>query len=289
MDEVADESVHLVVTSPPYNVGKEYKEHDDRMGMAEYMRFLGDVWKECRRVLKPGGRLCINVANLGRKPYVPLNALITAQLLQAGWLMRGEIIWDKGASAGTRTTWGSFGMNTNPTLRDVHEYIMVFSKDRYDLPDGCVTGISNGDFTSWTKSIWRPEERVHVMAEKAKARIFAAKAEDRDTNWLAEQVARAAQSVWAEAGDGVWVMRTESGSKHPAPFPVELPRRLILLYTKIGDVVLDPFMGSGSTGVAAVEQNRRYIGYDNSAEYCRMAEERIAGSLTFFNQEAVDA
>lgn len=228
MDQVDDASVHLIVTSPPYNVDKDYSHYDDNRSLEEYLALLEEVWRECYRVLVPGGRIAINVANTNRRPYLPLNGFITQQMLRLGFLMRGEIIWDKGASVGTSTAWGSFARASNPVLRDVHEYIMVFCKESFTLPaEGKRSGISNADFVEWTKSVWR--------------------------------------------------FPTENASRlgHPAPFPEELPRRLILLYTHIGDVVLDPFIGSGSTAVAAKKLRRHYIGYDLSPEYCRMAQERL--------------
>ena len=164
MDWMCDSSVQLVVTSPPYNVGKAYATHNDRLPLDEYLAFLNQVWA-CYRVLAPGGRLCINVANTDRKPYLPLNTPIMAELLRMAreeglcWQMRGEIIWDKGSSAGVSTAWGSFASSTDPVLRDVHEYIMVFSKEQFRLDGGGKTGISGGQFVDWTRSIWRPEEQ----------------------------------------------------------------------------------------------------------------------------------
>ena len=231
MSEVDDNSVHLVVTSPPYNVDKGYEAYDDNRSLSDYLDLLDGVWRECWRVLAPGGRMAINVANTDRRPYVPLNAHITGRMLRLGFLMRGEIIWDKGPSVGVSTAWGSFARASNPVLRDVHEYIMVFSKESFALPsNGRRSGISNADFVEWTKSVW------HFPTENAKR------------------------------------------LGHPAPFPEELPRRPILLYTDIGDVVLDPFMGSGSTAVAARKLQRRYIGYDLSEGYCQMARQRLAGT-----------
>ncbi|MGQ9584858.1 MAG: DNA-methyltransferase [Anaerolineae bacterium] len=228
MREVADESVQLVVTSPPYNVSKGYAGYRDRRPLHEYLDFLDAVWQECHRVLCRGGRMAVNVANTDRTPYIPLSALITTRLLDLGFLMRGEIIWDKGASVGVSTAWGSFARPTNPVLRDVHEYILVFCKEDWRLPgreEG--SGIQNQDFVDWTRSIWQ--------------------------------------------------IPTESASRvgHPAPFPEELPRRLILLYTSRGDTVLDPFLGSGTTAVAAARLGRRYVGYDVSPEYCELARRRL--------------
>ena len=226
MQELPDNSVHLMVTSPPYNVGKEY---DNDLTLEEYLSFLMRVWKETYRVLVPGGRACINVANLGRKPYIPLHASIMRDMIDMGFLMRGEIIWDKAASASTSTAWGSWQSATNPTLRDTHEYILVFSKGsfRRDKMDGRVSTISKDEFLEFTKSVWGfPSESAKKVG-------------------------------------------------HPAPFPVELPYRLIQLYTFSNELVLDPFMGSGQTALAALKAGRHFLGYELSGEYCDLAKRRI--------------
>jgi modification methylase len=226
MNELPDNSVHLMVTSPPYNVGKEY---DNDLTLEEYLAFLMRVWKETYRVLVPGGRACINVANLGRKPYIPLHASIMRDMIDMGFLMRGEIIWEKGASASTSTAWGSWQSATNPTLRDTHEYILVFSKGsfRRDKMDGRTSTISKDEFLEFTKSVWGfPSESAKKVG-------------------------------------------------HPAPFPVELPYRLIQLYTFSDEIVLDPFMGSGQTALAALKAARHFVGYELSEEYCQLANRRI--------------
>jgi site-specific DNA-methyltransferase (adenine-specific) len=226
MVDVEDGSVQLVVTSPPYNVGKSY---ESPLALKEYLGFLKEVWQECVRVLCPGGRLAVNVASTWRKPYIPLHAYIATQLIEElGLYMRGDIIWDKGPSVGVSTAWGSFARASNPTLRDVHEFILVFSKGSPKLePNGRESGIKNDEFVEWTKSVWR----FGTASPK-------------------------------QVG-------------HPAPFPEELPRRLMLLYTNEGDLVLDPFMGSGTTAVAAVKEGRHFIGYDVVEEYCATARERV--------------
>ncbi len=226
MVELPDSSIHLMVTSPPYNVGKEY---DEDLNLGEYLEFLNRIWLEVMRVLVPGGRACINVANLGRKPYIPLHAFIIRDMLESGFLMRGEIIWDKAASASASTAWGSWRSASNPTLRDVHEYILVFSKGsfrREKVKDRGDT-ISRDDFLQNTRSVWTfPAESARKVG-------------------------------------------------HPAPFPVELPRRLIQLYTFEGEIVLDPFMGSGQSALAALETGRHYIGYEIDPAYAELAENRI--------------
>jgi len=237
MDEVPEASVHLVVTSPPYNVGKEY---DQDLSLEDYLAFLQQVWRECLRVLVPGGRLCINIANLGRKPYIPLHALLIPTVLGLGFLMRGEIIWNKGSSASPSTAWGSWRSASNATLRDVHEYILVFSKQRFkrDNPSSRESSIGRDEFLEFTKSLWTfPAEPARKVG-------------------------------------------------HPAPFPVELPRRLIELYTFRDEVVLDPFMGSGQTALAALQADRHYIGYEISAEYVDLADRRIKESKTGQQAEA---
>jgi DNA modification methylase len=112
----------------PYNVGKEY---DESGTLEEYREFLKRVWSEVKRILVPGGRACINIANLGRKPYIPLHAFIIEDMLALGFLMRGEIIWNKAGSGSPSTAWGSWLSAKNPTLRDIHEYILVFSKGMF--------------------------------------------------------------------------------------------------------------------------------------------------------------
>lgn len=225
MDELPDNSVHLMVTSPPYNVGKEY---DQNLSLGEYREFLRRVWRETYRVLVPGGRVCINVANLGRKPYIPLHTFIIEDMLDIGFLMRGEIIWNKGASATSSTAWGSWMSPRNPTLRDVHEYILVFSKDtfRRENPGRRESTISKEEFLEFTKSVWTFPA---VSAKKI---------------------------------------------GHPAPFPEDLPYRCIQLYTFKGEVVLDPFMGSGQTAIAALKTGRFYVGYEINPEYVRLAKSR---------------
>ena len=230
MAELPDESIHLMVTSPPYNVGKEY---DSDLTQVDYLAFLERVWGEVYRLLVPGGRACINVANLGRRPYLPVHAWITASMLRLGFLMRGEIIWNKAASASPSTAWGSWKSAANPTLRDVHEYILVFCKGSFKRqnPLQRESTISGEEFLEFSKSVWS----------------FAA----------------------------------EPASKvgHPAPFPIELPYRLIQLYSFKDEVVLDPFMGSGQTALAALATGRHYVGYELDPDYCSLAHRRIQAAV----------
>ena len=153
MRDLPNSSVHLMITSPPYNAQKEY---DKDLSLEDYLKMLERVWLETYRVLVPGGRVCINIANLGRKPYIPLHSFIIDQMLSTGFLMRGEIIWDKAASASPSTAWGSWQSASNPVLRDVHEYILVFSKTNFKRPKGArLNTIQKEDFLAWTKSVWQ--------------------------------------------------------------------------------------------------------------------------------------
>jgi len=227
LKKLPDNCVHLMVTSPPYNVGKEY---DEDLTLKEYLDFIEEVMREVYRVLVWGGRVCFNVANLGRKPYIPLHAYLIQVFEKIGFLMRGEIIWYKGNSvAGSSTAWGSWQSATNPVLRDVHEYILVFSKGSFKREKrGKRDTISREEFIEFTRSVW--------TFPPASAK---------------------------EIG-------------HPAPFPIELPYRCIQLYTFEGDVVLDPFVGSGTTCIAAIMLKRHYIGIDINEEYIKLAQKRIA-------------
>jgi site-specific DNA-methyltransferase (adenine-specific) len=229
MEQLPDRCIHLMVTSPPYNVTKQY---DEDLSLKEYLALLERVFGEVHRVLVDGGRACVNVANLGRKPYIPLSAHIAHLMHSLGFLQRGEIIWHKGAGAGVSMAWGSWRSASNPVLRDTHEYILVFSKGSFRrAAEGRESTIGRDEFMEWTKSVWS--------------------------------------------------MNTESAQRvgHPAPFPEELPRRLLELYTYKGDVVLDPFMGSGTTAIAALRAERSFVGYELNPAYQTRALARIQAFL----------
>lgn len=249
MAELNDNSIALVVTSPPYFVGKEYEDaifQASKAGGAspelpesysEYLQLLHDVFAECYRVLEPGGRIAINIANLGRKPYRSLSADIVRILEDLGMLLRGEILWQKGRGSSGSCAWGSFMSPANPVLRDTTERVIVASKGRFD--------------------------RAFTSAERRKRNLPWRPTITND-EFLASTV-------------DVWELPAESARRvnHPAPFPVELPLKLIELYTYEGDVVLDPFMGSGSTLVAALESGRVPVGYDTDPDYIVAASDRL--------------
>lgn len=230
MKDIPNNSLHLMITSPPYNVSKEY---DDDLSLNEYLNLLKNCFKETYRVLINGGRACVNIANIGRKPYIPLSDYVSKIMIEIGFNMRGEIIWNKSSGAGISTAWGSFQSASNPILRDVHEYILIFSKGSYkrerdkNEKELRRDNISKDEFIEWTKSIW--------------------------------------------------TMNPESAKRigHPAPFPEELPNRLIKLFSFSNDIVIDPFMGSGTTAIAAIKNNRNFIGYEINKEYINLANKRI--------------
>lgn len=243
MSKVRDKSVALVVTSPPYFTGKEYERALGKGHVpGTYLEFLGmlrDVFAECVRVLEPGGRIAVNVANLGRKPYRSLSADVI-EILQDDlkMLLRGEIVWWKARGATGSTAWGSFQSAANPVLRDLTERVIVASKGRLD------------------RALPRAKRRERGLPHR---------------NSIGKE-------EFMEATLDVWEIPPERAKRvgHPAPFPVELPRRLIELYTYEDDVVLDPFMGSGSAAVAAARAGRRYLGYDTDERYVDLARRRIA-------------
>ena len=246
MDAVADGSVGLVVTSPPYFAGKTYEEELEREGVPssylEYLGLLEAVFAECVRKLEPGGRIAVNVANLGRKPYRSLSADVI-RILQdrLGLLLRGELVWQKGEGANGSCAWGSFRGAANPVLRDITERVVVASKGRFDR---------------------------------------ARSVKQRQAEGLPAESSLMTEEFMALTLD-VWEIPPESARRvgHPAPFPVELPEQLIRLYTFEGDLVLDPFMGSGSALVAAARLGRRYVGYDTDAAYVDIARRRVADAL----------
>jgi site-specific DNA-methyltransferase (adenine-specific) len=240
---VADRSVALMVTSPPYFAGKEY-ETDLAAGhvpssYVEYLEMLTEAFAVCLRKLEPGGRMAINVANLGRKPYRSLSADVISILQDdLGMLMRGEIIWQKAKGAGGSCAWGSFRSPQNPVLRDVSERVVIASKGRFDR--------------ALSRARREAEGRPHLPTIPT--------------------------DEFLGATLDIWEIPSESARRigHPAPFPVALPRRLIELYTYEGDLVLDPFIGSGTTAVAAVRTGRRYVGIETDAGYIELARARLA-------------
>ena len=245
MAMLPDACVALVVTSPPYLVGKDYEVEASSgsvVGLpgshSAHLEMLESVFSECLRVLEPGGRIAINVANLGRKPYRSLANDVTRICEGLGLLNRGEVIWRKAAGAGGSCAFGSWRSPRNPTLRDTTERLLLFSKGRFDRA-----------LTPSQRQAAGLPHRNRISADE----------------FLAATI-------------DVWDIPPASAKHvgHPAPFPVELPARLIDLFTWEDDIVLDPFMGSGSTLVAAKQSGRRFVGFDTDPEYVNLARSRLA-------------
>jgi site-specific DNA-methyltransferase (adenine-specific) len=224
MNELIDNCISLTVTSPPYNIGKD---SDEDLSDDEYWKMITKVFEEVYRVTESGGRLVVNVANLGRKPYIPFSKYFIEIILEIGFLMRGEIIWQKSKGANANFAWGSWLSPSNPVIRDIHEYCLVFSKDSMKNSTKGEPTIEKEEFMESTLSIWN--------ISPARARKIG----------------------------------------HPAPFPVELAKRFINLYSFKNDLILDPFIGSGSTAIAAKLLDRDYIGYELNPEYVEIAKNRL--------------
>ena len=224
MKELVDNCIALTITSPPYNIGKL---SDVEMSDKDYWNMIEKCFKEVYRVTESGGRLVVNVANLGRKPYIPFSDKYTELLISLGFIMRGEIIWQKSKGANANFAWGSWLSASNPVIRDIHEYCLVFSKDSMTKASKGESTIEKEGFMDSTLSIWNiPPARAKQIG-------------------------------------------------HPAPYPVELVERFINLYSYEKELILDPFMGSGTTAIGAINLNRNYMGYENNEEYIKLAEERI--------------
>jgi len=224
MQELENNCVSLTITSPPYNIGKD---SDLDLSDNEYWKMMKNIFLETFRVTESGGRVVVNVANLGRKPYIPFSKYFTELLIDIGFIMRGEIIWQKSKGANANFAWGSWLSASNPVIRDIHEYCLVFSKDSFKKSSKGESTIEKEEFMESTLSIW------NINPARAK-----------------------------KIG-------------HPAPFPVELPQKFINLYSYKDDLILDPFIGSGTTAIAAKNLKRNFVGYEIEKEYIDIANKRL--------------
>ncbi|MDC0076998.1 site-specific DNA-methyltransferase [Acidimicrobiaceae bacterium] len=229
MDELVDNCISLTITSPPYNIGKD---SDEDLTDDEYWKMITKVFEEVYRVTESGGRLVVNVANLGRKPYIPFSKFFIEIITEIGFLMRGEIIWQKSKGANANFAWGSWLSASNPVIRDIHEYCLIFSKDSMKNSSKGKSTIEKEEFMESTLSIW------NISPARAK-----------------------------KIG-------------HPAPFPVELVKKFINLYSFKNNLILDPFMGSGSTAIASRMLERDYIGYEINPDYVKIANKRIKEEIS---------
>lgn len=225
---VEENSVDLIVTSPPYNVDIQYGSYDDEIPYASYLEFTGEWLAKCLKLAKDDGRFCLNIPldkNKGGQQSVCAD--ITTIAKQVGWQYHSTIIWNE-QNISRRTAWGSWLSASAPYVIAPVEVIVVLYKKQWKKMGGSgQSDITRDEFLEWTNGVW---------------------------NFSGESRKRVG---------------------HPAPFPVELPRRCIKLFTFVGDTVLDPFLGSGSTLVACTEANRRGIGVEIDSKYCEIAKQRL--------------
>ena len=249
--------VHLAITSPPYNVGLEYDSHHDRMSYKDYLAWLKPIWKELKRVLVRGGRFALNVAPTSIKDFRPIHYDMAAQLRGLGFIMRTEILWYK-QTMRRRTAWGSFKTPANPHIVPSWEYVLVFSKGSWSLEGNKADAdITSEEFIQFSDGFWeiRPETMGRQPFLKS---LYAPRRGGRDREDVKERQAK------------------EKKEGHPAPFPEKLIYRLIKFYSYRGNVVLDPFGGTGTVAVVAHQTGRRFVHIDLSKKYCEVAAERFA-------------
>jgi site-specific DNA-methyltransferase (adenine-specific) len=242
MREVGNESVHLIITSPPYWQLKDYG-HKEQIGFndtyEDYINHLNLVWKECYRVLHPGCRLCVNIGDqfarsvyYGRYKVIPIRTEITKFCETAGFDYMGAIIWQKVTTMNTTggaTVMGSFPYPRNGIVKLDYEFILLFKK--------------GGDSPKVSKE--RKEKSKLTTKE------------------------------WNEYFYGHWNFSGEKQDKHLAVFPEELPKRLIRMFSFIGDTVLDPFLGSGTTSLAAKNLDRNSVGYEINREFLPVIKQKL--------------
>ncbi len=263
-------SVHLAITSPPYNVGLEYDGHNDSLGYEEYLAWLRPIWAELHRVLVSGGRFALNICPTSIKDFKPVHYDMARQLRELGFIMRTEIIWYK-QTMRRRTAWGSFRKPSNPHIIPSWEYVLVFCKDSWLLPgDTKDSDITSEEFIQFSDGFW------HIHPETAGRQpflksLYKPRRKGRDSAVTAAQQAAEA----AEVGEG-----------HPAPFPEELIYRLIKFYCYRGNVVLDPFGGTGTVAAVAQRTGRHFIHIDRSEKYCAITRARLAAPAACAGGEA---
>lgn len=224
MSKMESESIHCIITSPPYNVGLNYNSYDDNKEYQLYLDFMEKVFIQSFRVLSKDGRMIVNIGD-GKNGSIPTHSDFIQIAKKIGFQVLTTIIWNKNTTS-NRTAWGSFMKASSPSFPRCFEYILVFRKSNKLIRKG-VSTISKEEFIQWS--------------------------------------------------NGHWNMNTEKLKKvgHPAAFPLQLPERCIKLFTYEEDVILDPFMGSGTTAIACVKTNRKFIGFELDKQYFNLSIERI--------------
>ena len=255
LKQIPSDTVSLVFSSPPYNVNIPYGNHADNMPYDVYLKWMEEVWSECYRALRVGGRLIINIDSMvnheetavatasdheRRQYFRPIVAHLQQMMERIGFNYRCDIAWDKHQVVGRATAWGSYKSCSNPVVRRRHEYILVWNKGPWRLDptiEGTKSDLTDEEFQQWSMSYWpiQPE--------------------------------------------------TQNRGGHEVPFPVRLARRAIKLFSYPGDIVLDPFCGSGTTCLAAYLLKRRYLGIDNDKKFVEYTERRIDSHTDIFSDD----
>jgi len=256
MAEINNESVHLVITSPPYWQLKDYGS-DNQIGFddsyEEYINNLNLVWNECYRILHKGCRLCVNIGDqfarsvyYGRYKVIPIRTEIIKFCETIGFDYMGAIIWQKVTTTNTTggaSIMGSFPYPRNGILKIDYEFILIFKKI--------------GEAPKVTKEI----------KEKSKM----------------------TQKEWNEFFTGHWNFNGQKQTNHIAMFPEELPRRLIKMFSFVGDTILDPFLGSGTTSLAAKNLDRNSVGYEINKDFLPVIKEKIGvNQKGFFDDSQIE-
>ncbi len=240
IDVIKDDSIDLIVTSPPYNVDIKYGSYNDNIPHDKYLEFTEKWLAKCLNFVKSDGRLCLNIPldkNKGGQQSV--YADITTVAKKVGWKYHSTIIWNE-QNISRRTAWGSWMSASAPYVIAPVEAIVILYKDRWEKIRKGESDITRDEFIEWT--------------------------------------------------NGMWSFSGESKSKigHPTPFPVELPERCIKLFSFVRDVVLDPFLGSGTTLLACLVTNRTGIGVEINENYCKLAVKRLK-EQGIFQKKLVEA
>ena len=244
------ECVHLAITSPPYNVGLEYDSHNDKMPHNEYLQWLTGFWRELKRVLVRGGRFALNIAPTSIKDFRPIHYDMTRDLVRLGFIMRTEILWYK-QTMRRRTAWGSWKSPRNPHMVPSWEYVLVFSKGSWTLEgDKADADITGEEFIKFSDAFWE----IPPVTQGRQPFL---------------------RSLYRSRRKKTGV-RSQKSEGHPAPFPEELIYRLIKFYSYRGNVVLDPFGGTGTVAAVAARTGRHFVHVDVSKKYCQIAAKRLA-------------
>jgi site-specific DNA-methyltransferase (adenine-specific) len=229
VQSIKNNSIDLMITSPPYNLDIQYNSHDDKMSYQAYLDFTKEWLAKCYSLARHDGRFCLNIPldkNKGGQQSVCAD--ITTIAKNVGWKYHSTVIWNEG-NISRRTAWGSWLSASAPYVIAPVEVILILYKDFWKKIQYGKSDIDKQEFMDWTS--------------------------------------------------GVWAFNGESKKKigHPAPFPVELPKRCIKLFSYTSDTILDPFLGSGSTLLACMDTNRKGIGVEMDKQYCALAKKRVLG------------